>query len=124
VDFARDRDWDRFHEDIAADPVCKPVREVLHALSLVHHIAILTGRPDRYRTETLSWLNKSGVEWSRLLMREDGDRRPDYEVKLSTAHENGLTPENVLLVLEDRDRMTQKWREFGYTCFQVAKGLY
>jgi hypothetical protein len=57
-------------------------------------------------------------------MREDGDRRPDYAVKLSLAHEHGYTPENVLLVLEDRDRMTQKWRECGYTCFQVAKGLY
>lgn len=59
-----------------------------------------------------------------LLMRKDGDHRHDTEVKPELLSNNNLTPDNVFLILEDRDSMVNKLRELGYRVLQVAEGKF
>jgi len=52
-------------------------------------------------------------------MRKADDRRPDTEVKLEMVRELGLTPDDVLCVLDDRQCVVDMWRENGFRCLQV-----
>lgn len=58
-----------------------------------------------------------------LLMRADGDFRPDDVVKSEMLNEIEKTHE-VFLVLDDRDRVVNYWRSQGLTCWQVAEGNF
>jgi hypothetical protein len=57
-----------------------------------------------------------------LLMRPRGDRRDDPTVKPELLVARGIVPENTAFILEDRNRMVKRWRELGFTCWQVAEG--
>ena len=60
-----------------------------------------------------------------LLMRKDGDNRPDQIVKreLYERHVQGLY--EIEGVLDDRDRVVAMWRnDLGLTCLQVAPGAF
>ncbi len=56
--------------------------------------------------------------------RQDGDRRPDYEVKeemLQKIRDCGLDPK---VAFEDRNQVVDMWRRNGLICYQVANGAY
>jgi hypothetical protein len=55
-------------------------------------------------------------------MRPNGDLRHDTEVKPELLATAGITPENTVCILEDRNSMVKKWRELGFTCLQVEDG--
>lgn len=57
-----------------------------------------------------------------LYMRPAKDKRPDELVKKELYTENIAPYWDVLLVLEDRNRVVKMWREIGLPCFQVAEG--
>jgi hypothetical protein len=78
------------------------------------------------RSKTQQWLfwNVIAVNERDILMRKDGDWRHDTEVKPELLAKAGITPDDVYLILEDRDSMVTKWRELGYRCLQVADGKF
>ena len=108
-----------------------------------------SGRNESVRRETIEWLEKhvpiTKVRWSRpysdevrndpdydprfpydrgewfnhLLMRSEGDRRPDKIIKLEMAERAGLTPDNVLCILDDRQTVVDMWRANGFRVMQV-----
>jgi len=117
-----EKDWDNFHAAAADDP---PKRAVLYTFlalqSSGHTIEIWTGRDDKYRTQTLDWLEKNGISNPTLKMRPTGDYTHDNELKSRWLDERGR---RVDLVFEDRQRVVDMWRERGITCAQIAPGNF
>lgn len=100
--------------------------EVLHALhARGHEIIFISGRTEDLRTQTNLWLSRNVGLPGKLLMRRVNDNRRDDAVKAEIFMGLNLAREEVLLVLDDRDRVVKMWREkFGLRCFQVAEGNF
>ena len=84
-----------------------------------HRVEIWTGRSDRVREKTETWLAKHTKTFNRykpeLRMRKDGDFRPDTEVKAEWIKEYGKPD----LVFDDRNKVVNWWREQGIVCCQI-----
>ena len=118
------RDWDAYYDRCHEDLPNLKVIELLENFSEIASIWILSGRVQRTRSVTLEWLETHRVPFHQLIMRADGDRTDDYELKLRWAQEFGMTPASVWFILEDRTRVVEAWRAAGYTCLQVAAGEF
>jgi len=120
------KDWDKFYEEAVNDEPYENVVELVNLLSAKYSIVFCTGRPNEYRDDTLAWLKKHfklGF-FDCLLMREDGDYRPDYEIKPELLDYDGIELDEILLVLEDRDSVVKAWRDLGLTCLQPRLGKF
>jgi hypothetical protein len=130
-------DWDTFHSLMHLDEPQLWVLEVVRALQEIRgddlETILLTGRPEQYRSETLTWLNNvaamfEGDEFSELIMRPKDDYRRDVDLKLELlTHwmaELGHHKKEEVLILEDREAVVAMWRDNGFTCFQTAQGAF
>lgn len=125
---ARDKRWDDFHAQAGQDTVIEPVRRLYQALwNDGEQIVILTGRPQKYQSVTLDWLDEHRIQCNQLLMRPDDNFTQDFEFKAGVlkwlCHEQSLKPEQVV-VFEDRDTVVKALRPLGYTVLQVRESLY
>lgn len=77
---------------IAAPPVAALARLARLEKLIGHEVFILTERPERWRAVSEAWLMLNAIPADRVLMRADGDFRPDVAVK-----------EDLLASLGDRD---------------------
>ena len=119
-------DWAK----VGLDTPNKPVITVARALAAKSGLLFVSGRMDQCRGETRLWLHTFVCEPSLctckmpLLMRKDGDNRPDQIVKreLYERHVQGIY--EVEGVLDDRDRCVKLWRSMSFTCLQVAEGNF
>ena len=117
-------DWDAFYSECDKDRPIVNVIEIIRKLMEIYVIIFATGRSEDERAITSAWLLKNVpfLQTFTLLMRKSGDHRSDTVVKPESLSEYGLNPENVAFILEDRNKVVNKWRELGYTCLQVADG--
>lgn len=129
--WARAGEWDNFHSELSNDKPNEAVREVLYAWDAMgqdHEVIAITGRNERYSLMTEEWLEKNLIPLDVVLMRPDNNFQSDSELKPALLSEwlerEGLLQENVAFILEDRDKVVEAWRNFGYKCWQVAHGGY
>lgn len=61
---------------------------------------------------------------SQLLMRAEGDKRPDFVTKYDLFNEHIRGKYNVLFAIDDRDQVVRLWREMGIRTLQVTYGNY
>lgn len=121
------KDWDMFHAECVNDAPNWDVIDILRRLETANcgcaHVYILSGRNSVVREETVQWLEEHVCEhWdydTQLIMRKANDRRPDTVVKKEMVDNLGLTPDDVLCVLDDRQCVVDMWRENGFRCLQV-----
>lgn len=114
------KNWDAFYK---ACPDDEPIEAMIELARMCddagHTIVISSGRSENVREETIAWLEKHGVVYSRLFMRPDNCFTPDQALKKAWLDEGLFGPkENILFVVEDRDRMVQMWRGQGLTVLQ------
>lgn len=118
--------WESFHALSLDDP--PHLAEVMLLLSWIASggkVVYLTGRPERHRGITQTWLSLQGLPTAPLVMRTvDTGRTLDYkreQMEYIKAHilEAG---DRVAFVLEDRNDLVAQWRELGYTCLQPRHG--
>lgn len=108
-----------------ADGINEPVLSVLKwARDKDLDILCMSGREDKYREQTLSWLTKNLIPCDELFMRKTDDNRKDYIIKEELFRDNILEQYNVKFVLDDRNQVVEMWRRLGLTCFQVAEGNF
>jgi len=130
VHWAQAKKWDEFHAGIPED---KPHDDVVALVSLAsqnYEVLVCTGRNEAHRKATIEWIRHHGLEEvvTDVLMRPDNDRSPDHELKIRLVCEyfggmdNAL--KSVLLVLDDRDKVVEAWRDAGFKCWQVQQGSY
>jgi hypothetical protein len=114
------------------DIVNTPVYEVLIQCIEQYHIIFCSGREDKYREQTLKFLNKAFDDVSfvenhdfSLFMRATDDFRKDSIVKHEIYYRDIYNNYNVSFVLDDRSQVVNMWRDAcGLTCFQVAEGNF
>jgi phosphoglycolate phosphatase-like HAD superfamily hydrolase len=119
--------WDAFFDECDKDQPIKHIQHVIYALEGQgrSQIIFVTGRPERVREKTRVWLDDCyGFYPDResLLMRADGDHRPDHVVKeeiLDRLIQDGRKPD---MVFDDRNEVVKMWRRRGIPCLQVAEG--
>lgn len=117
------KDWDSFFAAAQYDEPIWNIIELVRNLWPHNNIVVVSGRPERTRLDTLAWLLKSKVPCDALYMREDGDHRPDHEVKEEIL-DHILTKWDVLCSIDDRNQVVAMWRRRGITCLQVRDGDY
>jgi hypothetical protein len=117
------KDWDGFFKACVNDA---PYVDIIEILNGLHQdsadIIYITGRSDIVRWETGFWLDKFDAPVGGIRMRKAGDFRPDHEIKAEMLQ--GLTPDDVWFILEDRDQVVKMWRENGFRVLQVADGAF
>ena len=130
-----DRDSDAFYDAVDKD---EPIEDMIKFLRILYYTDVegvefifITGRRESCRRKTEKWLSKYIAGYpAPLLMRKEGDKRPDTEVKpelLFEFQERMLelgSDWTVDMIFEDRTSMVNKWRELGYRCLQVKDGNY
>ena len=108
-------DAGRSHLDTLNSPIAKLTKSFTKTV-------ILTGRDEKHRETTKTWLAKHKVYYEKLLMRPNDDKRPDYVVKQEIFFNDIAPYYNVELVVEDRQQVVDMWRELGIICAQIDEG--
>lgn len=85
-------------------------------------IILLSGRNEKYRSYTMTWLKNHGIKYSELYLRPDDDYRKDAIYKKEVYESHIKDKYEILFVLEDRSQVVEMWRAEGLTCLQVAPG--
>lgn len=103
------KDWDKFFSEVKNDKPRKNIIEILNAhREDGYEVIFVSGRPERCRRDTLHWMWKNGVvaggEEPVLFMRQDGDHRPDTQVK-SDIYDTFLVNYPIERVYDDRPRV-------------------
>ena len=114
--------WDEFYAACVDDQPNGPVIAIARMLAEKHLVHILSGRSKAVEPQTLAWLNRPGVPYVTLKMREVGDFTPDEQLKRNWLGMFNRT--KIAGVFDDRDKVCKMWREEGLTCFQVAPGAF
>ncbi len=113
--------YDAFFKACHEDTLIEPVANLVEMLADRYHVIIVSGRPtDFCGIPTEDWLDRHGIRYEHLFMRQGGDYRPDYVIKQEIL--DLLPKERIAYVLDDRDQVVDMWRRNGLTTLQVNKG--
>jgi hypothetical protein len=97
-------DWKSFNEKMGDDKVNHPVVELYKTLweSNKYNIILVSGRNEKDRKLTETWLIWHNIHFSKIYMRSDNDFRADYIIKEEIL--KGLQKEghDILFVVDDR----------------------
>ena len=122
------KDWDAFDAEGQKDTPIYPIVHICkHLFNLGWFVLLLTGRNERVRECTETWLQRYDIGYTEMLMRPLKDRREDTVVKKELL-DKFLTERRqhckveVQTIFEDRQRLVDMFRADGYHVCQVAKG--
>ncbi|MFP5073157.1 hypothetical protein ACLFMI_26305 [Pseudonocardia nantongensis] len=93
--------WEKFFAAAHADPLLDEGAERLRAAQDACDVVYLTGRPERNRRLTESWLAECGLPTGPLFMRPDDDHRPARHVKREVLR--GLARQREIAMILDDD---------------------
>lgn len=114
-----------FWRSVGEAKVVEPMRKLYQIIDRSNaEIIIYTARPEKIRTVTEKWLTEKSLFYAEMLMAKDNDTRHDVDIKLEMLRENGLTPDKVAFIVEDRTCVVEALRKAGYTVLQCADGDY
>lgn len=115
----RPKDWDAFFAAAPDDPVLVEGRAVVERLAQDHDLLYLTGRPDRYRDDTLAWLRRHDLPVATVRMRPEGDRRPARQVKLAVLRQVARD-RDVAVLVDDDPAVCEAAERAGFTVFRAT----
>lgn len=118
------KDWDSFFDGCHLDAPIPHIVELCRTLRRKTEVVYVSGRSSRCRYATINWLMGQDLFGAntKLYMREEGDHRPDHEVKLDLLARivaDGFQP---IMAFDDRNQVVEMWRAAGIPCAQVAPG--
>lgn len=100
---SRPKDWKGFFDAAGQDtPLAEGVALVLKSAEECE-VVYLTGRPERCRQATLTWLRVNGLPDGRLFMRRNDDRRPARTTKVERL--GALAAKREVRMLVDDDEL-------------------
>ena len=118
------RDWNAFFEACGDDPVIEEIERLLELLDPTLQIVLLTGRPLRVRPQTLAWLERYGLRWDLLIMRDWGDYSFVTEFKKHVVDDLRGAGFEILLALEDDPQNHAMYVGEGIPCVYIHSGYY
>lgn len=114
------RDFHRFHKASEHAPVNENVLRLVKDMRSDNlNIFALSGRTDQYARETIAFLERSGAPISRLILKREGDFRPDIDFKLEVLE--NLQKEGLAVVhaIDDRPQVITMWENAGIVVSKV-----
>ena len=118
------RNWRAFFDACGDDPVIGEVARLLELLDRDLGVVLLTGRPARVQPQTMAWLERYGVRWDLLIMRNAGDYAAAREFKRQTVAELREHGFDLRLAFEDDRRNLEMFHEEGVPCVYIHSGYY
>jgi acid phosphatase class B len=104
------KDWDGFFSELSNDiPIYSIIEKIKNHQSEGKDIIFLTGRPERHREETESWLKRYFNFKFQLLMRKDNDLRNKVIAKEELLKENSIQSGSIHLVYENDEDLINYW---------------
>lgn len=113
------KDWDGFFAAMDADPPHPEGLAVAGELAREHVVIYLSGRPERTRRTTQTWLDDHALPRGRLILRPDDDRRPARLFKLGELRALAAQGEVALLV-DDDVQVCRAARAAGFAVYEAA----
>ncbi len=118
------RDWHAFYEHCGDDPVIEEIARLLELLDRSLKVLLVTGRPMRVQAQTLAWLERFGLRWDLLVMREEGIRAPVATFKRRVTAQLRRYGFDLLLALEDDPSNHAMFVAEGIPCVYIHSGYY
>ena len=118
------KDWNAFFDACGDDPLIEEVGALLSLLDEKLHVILLTGRPVRVQAQTKAWLDRYGLRWDVLIMRDYGDYSAAREFKRWTVAELRRWGFDLQLAFEDDRRNLAMFREEGVHCVYIHSGYF
>ena len=138
-------DWDVFFDPDNVLNLDEPNPPVIKMAQLFKadgfKIVIFSGRNDRSFDTTTQWLNNNDVPFDLLVMRPDKFKDKSWpiasgnpatkamrfmpdEILKKEMLDTFVDKDDVLMTVDDRQKVVDMWRAEGLTCFQVAPGNF
>lgn len=119
-DADKEEAWNVFHDGIPHDPPIEAVRQTARRLYYSGAVVeIWTARPERYRRQTVEWLDKHNIPHDVIRMRKDDEGRvPAVEIKTKWYEEAKVKPD---MIFEDHPGVVKAMRERGVIAAQVGE---
>jgi len=105
--------WEKFFAAAHADPLLDEGADRLRAAQDEHDVVYLTGRPERNRRLTETWLRGFGLPTGPLFMRPDDDHRPARYVKREVLRLLARERE-IAMILDDDPAVVRVLTEDGW----------
>jgi len=118
------RDWEAFFEACGDDPVIAEVARITELLDPSLSLVLLTARPVRVRPQTLAWLERYGLRWDLLIMRDGRDYAPAREFKRATVRRLRGLGWDPRLAFEDDRRNVDMFHSEDVPCVYIHSGYY
>jgi len=118
------RDWRAFFDACGDDPLIEEVARLVELLDPGLRVVLLTGRPQRVQPQTLAWLERYGLRWDLLIMRDVGDYSAAREFKRDTVAQLRAHGFDLRLAFEDDRRNLEMFRSEGVPCLYIHSGYY
>ena len=118
------RDWSAFFEACGDDPVIEEIARLLELLDSSLAVVLLTGRPLRVQPQTLAWLDRYGLRWDLLVMRERGDYSLVTSFKQGVVGDLRAAGFDLRLAFEDDPSNHAMYVAAGIPCVYIHSGYY
>lgn len=118
------RDWESFFEECGDDELIAEVGRLLECLDAGLRIVLLTARPIRVQRQTLGWLQRYGLRWDLLIMRDWGDYMAAPHFKRLTVDELRRYGFDLRLAFEDDQRNVDMFHSEGVPCVYIHSGYH
>lgn len=116
------KDWEAYYDGMVSDPTHDYLVDCLKSHAAEGCVILATGRPEKYRNRTCDWLERVGIYYSvsDLLMRADGDFRPNPEVKEQHALQIIMDYSVIHMAYEDDPRSVAVWKKYARTVAEIS----
>lgn len=119
-DYHLTKSWEKFNLACFDDA---PIQDNIQLMQSMHGAGyitvILTGRSAIARELTEDWLDKHGIQYDHMKMREEDDNRKDTVIKEEFLRNLGL--KRVLCCFDDLPQVASHLRDIGLTCHLVTE---
>ena len=122
IDFKILHDPSNIHLDKPNPPVVKMAQMFAQN---GFNIVIFSGRSDKTKFTTKSWLTHNRVPFHKLVMRPHKTMNfvPDEVLKKDMLDKH-LDINDIFMVVDDRQKVVDMWRSLGLICLQAAEGNF
>lgn len=118
------RDWEAFFQACGDDDLIAEVARLLDVLDPELRVLLLTARPQRVSDQTLAWLQRYGLRWDLLVMRDWDDFGSSRSYKQRVVGEFREYGFELRLAFEDDRRNVDMFHAEGVPCVYIHSGYY
>ena len=118
------KDWRGFFDACADDPLLEDVAALAGVVDPAVVVVLLTARPVRVQPNTLEWMERNGLRWDLLVMRNSGNYTHSPEFKRLTVSELRERGFDIKVAFEDDPRNLEMFRSQGVPTVYIHSGYY